>query len=229
MPTTTPTILDQISAEKTKIGERLARLDADRETIATQLTDLETAERVLMRVSKTTPARRPRSASAAEMASVAKRDRGRPPRAASSKSAARAPGARSPSFMQWRSRQGDLGVAREALAAAIGQADELLAMTPDLYGALDARALALCGLSLCGDIEQTPFRARGVHRCPEGHLRPRGCQKGLVTFDALAQADVGPYFGSRTTGCRRINNLSDQARIRYYASDAVAVVSGLAN
>ena len=31
MPTTTPTILDQISAEKTKISERLAGLDADRE------------------------------------------------------------------------------------------------------------------------------------------------------------------------------------------------------
>ena len=39
MPTTTSTILDQISAEKTKISERLARLDADREKIATQLND----------------------------------------------------------------------------------------------------------------------------------------------------------------------------------------------
>ena len=46
MPTTTSTILDQISAEKTKISERLARLDAEREKIATQLTDLEIAERV---------------------------------------------------------------------------------------------------------------------------------------------------------------------------------------
>jgi hypothetical protein len=62
MPTTTATILDQISAEKTKISERLARLDADREKVATQLTDLETAERVLTRVSKAPPARRPRSA-----------------------------------------------------------------------------------------------------------------------------------------------------------------------
>jgi hypothetical protein len=56
MPTTTPTILGQISAEKMKVGERLARLDTDRETVATQLTDLETAERVLTRVSKTPPA-----------------------------------------------------------------------------------------------------------------------------------------------------------------------------
>ena len=42
MPTTIPTIMDQISAEETKVSERLARLDADREKIATQLTDLET-------------------------------------------------------------------------------------------------------------------------------------------------------------------------------------------
>ena len=61
MPTT-PRILDQISAEKTKVGERLARLDADRATVTAQLTDLETAERVLMSVSKTPPARRTRSA-----------------------------------------------------------------------------------------------------------------------------------------------------------------------
>jgi hypothetical protein len=39
--------LDQISAEKTKVGERLARLEADRATVTAQLTDLEAAERVL--------------------------------------------------------------------------------------------------------------------------------------------------------------------------------------
>src|SRR5205809_4641420 len=83
MPTTTPTILDQISAEKTKISERLARLDADRAKIATQLTDLDTAERVLARVSKTPPARRSTSAAAAgARASTATRGPGRPPKAA---------------------------------------------------------------------------------------------------------------------------------------------------
>src|SRR5215831_12073102 len=85
---TTSTILDQISAEKTKISERLARLDADREKIATQLTDLETAERVLTRVRKTPPARRPRSVTVAETkGAIAPRGRGRPPKAATSKSA----------------------------------------------------------------------------------------------------------------------------------------------
>ena len=67
MRTTTPTILDQISAEKTKVSERLTRLDADRAKVATQLTDLETAERVLTRVDKAPPGRRPRSAGAAEV------------------------------------------------------------------------------------------------------------------------------------------------------------------
>jgi len=66
MQTTPATILGQISAEKTKISERLARLNADRETIATQLTDLEATERVLTRVGTTSPARRTRSASARE-------------------------------------------------------------------------------------------------------------------------------------------------------------------
>jgi hypothetical protein len=94
MPTTTPTILDKISAEKTKVNERLARLDTDRATVATQLTDLETAERVLTRVSKMPPARKPTSAAAAEAkAATATRGRGRPPTAATSKSAGREPNA----------------------------------------------------------------------------------------------------------------------------------------
>ena len=94
MPTATTTILDQLSAEKTKISERLARLDTDRAAVATRLTDLETAERVLTRVGKTPPARRTRSAAAAEAkAPTASRGRGRPLRAAASKSAGRTPSA----------------------------------------------------------------------------------------------------------------------------------------
>jgi hypothetical protein len=94
MPTTAPTILNHISAEKTKISERLARLDTDRAAVATQLTDLETAERVLTRVSKTPPGRRTTSAAAAEAkAPTASRRRGRSPRAAANKPAGRKPSA----------------------------------------------------------------------------------------------------------------------------------------
>jgi hypothetical protein len=93
MPSTTPAILDQISAEKSKVSERLARLDTERVTVVTRLTDLETAERVLMRVSKTPPARKPTSAAAGAKGATATRVRGRPPRAVASKSAGRKPGA----------------------------------------------------------------------------------------------------------------------------------------
>ena len=77
-----------------KVSERLARLDTDRATVATRLTDLETAERVLTRVSKTPPSSRPTSAPAAEAkAPNTSRARGRPPMAATSKSAGRKPSA----------------------------------------------------------------------------------------------------------------------------------------
>ena len=91
---TTPNILDQINAAKTRVSERLARLDAERAAVATQLTDLETAERVLTRVGGMPPVRRPRSA-AAEKAKTptAHRARGRPPRAAAGTSAGRKPSA----------------------------------------------------------------------------------------------------------------------------------------
>jgi hypothetical protein len=120
MPTTTPTILDQISAEKTKVNDRLARLDADRAKIATQLTDLETAERVLTRVGKAPPGRRRRPDSAAEVnASKVTRGRGRPPRAVTGKSAGREPRART------------LGLSERVLALATGKTrQELYAACP---------------------------------------------------------------------------------------------------
>ena len=94
MPTITSTILDQISAEKSTVSERLARLDSERTTVTARLRDLETAERVLTRVSKTPPATRTTSATAAEAkAPTASRGRGRPSRAAANKSAGRKPNA----------------------------------------------------------------------------------------------------------------------------------------
>jgi len=103
MPPTTPTIVDQISAEKTKLSERLARLDTERATVATRLTDLETAERVLTRVSKT-PSRRPMAAATAA-AKTASRGRGRSPRAAASKPSAPSLGERVLALATGRTRQ----------------------------------------------------------------------------------------------------------------------------
>jgi hypothetical protein len=82
MPTTTSTIPDQITAEKTKLSERLARLDAERAQVASELTELEAAERVLARFSKTPLPTRPAPAAAAKAKAPAKSAR-REPSAAS--------------------------------------------------------------------------------------------------------------------------------------------------
>jgi hypothetical protein len=52
--------LDEISEERQKLSERLARLDADRAKVAQQLEELEIAERVLSRFGMAQPAERRR-------------------------------------------------------------------------------------------------------------------------------------------------------------------------
>jgi hypothetical protein len=74
--------LDQISTEKTKLSERLARLDAERAQLATELTELEAAERVLARFGKASRPRRPAPAAAGKAKAPAKSAR-REPSAAS--------------------------------------------------------------------------------------------------------------------------------------------------
>jgi hypothetical protein len=73
--------LDQITADKTKLSERLARLDAERAQVATELTELEAAERVLARFSKTSLPRRPAPAAAGKAEAPEKLARGEPSRA----------------------------------------------------------------------------------------------------------------------------------------------------
>src|SRR5690349_2254883 len=54
--------LDEITKEKQRLGEALARLDAQREKLVSQLSELEAAERVLARYSTSTRARKTSSA-----------------------------------------------------------------------------------------------------------------------------------------------------------------------
>jgi cell wall-associated NlpC family hydrolase len=54
--------LEEIAKEKRRIGEALARVDAQREKLTGQLGELEAAERVFARYSKGTPARKTASA-----------------------------------------------------------------------------------------------------------------------------------------------------------------------
>ena len=50
--------LDEITKEKQRLGEALARVDAQRDKLTSQLSELEAAERVLARYSKGTRARK---------------------------------------------------------------------------------------------------------------------------------------------------------------------------
>jgi hypothetical protein len=54
--------LDEITKEKQRLSEALARVDAQREKLASQLSELEATERVLARYSKGTQARKTASA-----------------------------------------------------------------------------------------------------------------------------------------------------------------------
>ena len=54
--------LDEITKEKQRLGEALARVDAQREKLISQLSELEATERVLARYTKGRPGRRTSSA-----------------------------------------------------------------------------------------------------------------------------------------------------------------------
>jgi len=68
---------DEIVKERQRVGEALARADAQREKLTSQLSELEATERVLARYSKGTQARRTASATATRAAADLARQRGR--------------------------------------------------------------------------------------------------------------------------------------------------------
>ncbi len=73
--------LDEITKEKQRVSEALARVNAQRETLTGQLNELEATERVLARYSKGTRAKKTASAKApttATNAAAPARPRGRP-------------------------------------------------------------------------------------------------------------------------------------------------------
>src|SRR5215467_9580943 len=72
--------LDEITKEKQRDSEALARVDEQRTKLSSQLAELEATERVLARYSKGTPAKKTASAKTPTMATAAAsaRSRGRP-------------------------------------------------------------------------------------------------------------------------------------------------------
>ncbi|HYZ42829.1 MAG TPA: hypothetical protein VE687_19700 [Stellaceae bacterium] len=68
--------LDEINKEKQRVGEALAQLNAQREKLAGQLSELEAAERVLARYGKGTRAKEAATAKATTIAAAPSRERG---------------------------------------------------------------------------------------------------------------------------------------------------------
>jgi hypothetical protein len=66
--------LDEITKEKQRVSEALARVNAQRETLTGQLSELEATERVLARYSKGTRAKKTASAKAPTTATKAAAD-----------------------------------------------------------------------------------------------------------------------------------------------------------
>ena len=85
--------LDEITKEKQRVGEALARIDAQREPLSNQLSELEATERVLARYSKGPTSRKTASVQATKATAP-----GRPGRRQRPAAAKPAGGRRSPSL-----------------------------------------------------------------------------------------------------------------------------------
>jgi len=87
-------------------------------------------------------------------------------------------------------RQGDRLPARHGFAAALKDAGDLLARSPQLVAALETKALALCGLALCEN-PALATEAEEAYRTARTLSSDAGLvRRALRIFDTLAQADT---------------------------------------
>jgi tetratricopeptide (TPR) repeat protein len=97
-------------------------------------------------------------------------------------------------------RQNDIQIARQAFQDAVSQAEQILNQTPQFYEALDAKALALAGLTVCEypqnksqdyvESAKAAFRQARVICSAKGVV-----SRTLKLFDALAAADEKGILG----------------------------------
>jgi tetratricopeptide (TPR) repeat protein len=81
--------------------------------------------------------------------------------------------------------------AHQAFTRAIAQADEILAKTPDYYGVLDAKGLALCGLALCAEDGENYIAETVATFQKARKIAPHAgiVKRNLRLFDELAKCD----------------------------------------
>ncbi|MFP4395611.1 MAG: tetratricopeptide repeat protein, partial [Anaerolineales bacterium] len=93
-------------------------------------------------------------------------------------------------------RQGDEATARAAFTAAIAAAEALLDHTRKLYGALDDKGLALCGLALCGEPDAVEGAVAAFRQAREITSAP-GVVAGIQRLvEALAVVDEAGVLAS---------------------------------
>jgi tetratricopeptide (TPR) repeat protein len=86
-------------------------------------------------------------------------------------------------------RQGDRVTAQDAFVAAVSAADSLLQRSAHYYTALEAKALALCGLAVSKDAQQV-VAAIEAYRAARTITRDKGViGRALRLFDTLTQSD----------------------------------------
>lgn len=104
-------------------------------------------------------------------------------------------------------RQGDSAAARQAFAEALKQAGALLALTPELYQALDTKALALCGLAL---LEDTPAPEAALEALQEARRVTKNAAGITLGIRRLLEALADPH--GRLAEARRILEASAAAQ-----------------
>lgn len=86
-------------------------------------------------------------------------------------------------------RQGDRPAALSAFRATVTQVDSLLAHSVPSYELFDDKALALCGLTLCGEGDHRESAAETFRAARARNRAPGSVARVLRVFDALAESD----------------------------------------
>ena len=100
-------------------------------------------------------------------------------------------------------RQEDNQSAQAAFRQAIAQAGEILAKTPELYNALDAKGLALCGLALVErgnltGLNEGTFNSGEIHESQHDLIEAQGDLSGLIAqaIESFQKArEIAPHAG----------------------------------
>jgi len=187
--------LDEITKEKQRINEALARVDMQREKLASQLGELEATERVLARYSKGTQLRQSASArtpATATKAAAPARRRGRPP----TTTAKAAGGKRSSSNLGDQVLALATGKTQQEIAAACARALAPTMSAPPFHATSGRAALK----SAMGN--STPYSQRVRSNRPRSDTGIKECRstpKGVGRYPPRGTGDASREASGQST------------------------------